>query len=136
MKWIQRTIRLLYEHNMFILTVVLVFCWVLNVIRLVNAPSESAVLYVLLVGFCIFWSTRDVYKEDTIFTLKKELAEAKDKACIAEHYTEQMRVELESYKAKQGKDDGIELEAEQKPLSKRRSSPKRKPKIENNEVKD
>lgn len=144
MKCIKETVRLLKEQGRLVWVV-----WDLSLmigVILASFIFEVGILagfsFIFIVMVC--WELSDVYLIKERNKLKQDLADTKDKLCLAEHEAANLRVELDIYKAAQKESEAMKPDPEAtqttnaeimvapkpKPY-KRRPAPKRKPKTEN-----
>lgn len=144
MKGIKETVRLLKEQGRLVWVV-----WDLSL--MIGLILASFILEVgILTGFSfvfivmVCWELSGVYLIKERNKLKQDLADTKDKLCLAEHEAANLRAELDIYKAAQKESAAMKPDPETtqtanaetmvtpkpKPY-KRRPAPKRKPKTEN-----
>ena len=144
MKGIKETVRLLKEQGRLVWVV-----WDLSL--MIGVILASFILEVgILTGFSfvyivmVCWELSGVYLIKERNKLKQDLADTKDKLCLAEHEAANLRAELDIYKAAQKESAAMKPDPETtqtanaetmvtpkpKPY-KRRPAPKRKPKTEN-----
>ena len=144
MKGIKETVRLLKEQGRLV-WVVLDLSLMIGVI-LASFIFEVGILagfsFVFIVMVC--WELSGVYLIKERNKLKQDLADTKDKLCLAEHEAANLRIELDIYKAAQKESAAMKPDPETSQTAnaetivapkpkpyKRKPAPKRKPKTEN-----
>lgn len=155
MNAIKKTVILLNAHGLLAFTA-LMFAGAITSFCLYffGRDFDSCMLFALLFLLMGCWNIADVRWMDKIFGLKTELADLKDKLCLAEHKADDLRLELETTQAAlkeaQKKDASRTVSTHNEPsvahvnvaftesadkpkVQKRKPSIKRKPKTEEKE---
>lgn len=100
MNKIIKTVGLLNDHGLLAFTALMFAASVTSVcLYFYGSDFDFCILTALLCGVIGMWNVADVQWMDKISVMKSEVADLKDKLCLAEHDADSLRLELETTQA-------------------------------------